>query len=71
MQSLLLEAADMPFDKYTQYISDIRKVIPVITANYYIGDNGKKYMIDDETSPYYDKIMEYWNVIYYQIFDNN
>lgn len=62
--------AGLPKDEYTNYIIELREEIPVITANYYIGNNGKKYNLDDKTSPYYDKIQEYEKIVYYQIFDN-
>ena len=30
----------------------------------------KKYTLDDSTSPYYEKILEYKKMVYYQMFDN-
>lgn len=70
LQSILIEVANLPKDEYTNYMIELRKEIPVITANYYIGNNGEKYTLDDVASPYYDKILEYKNMVYYQIFDN-
>lgn len=70
LQSLLLDVANLPKDSYTKYVSEIRNYIPVITAQYYIDMNGDFYDINDRSSPYYEKLKEYWKIIYYQIFDN-
>lgn len=70
LQSLLLEVAELPLNQYMQYVKELRKDIPVITSNYYIGEDGNKYMTDDDSSPYYDRLQEYRNVVYYQMFDN-
>lgn len=68
-ESLLLKVARMPMDSYTKYMADLRKEIPVITNNYYIGSDGKSYLVDDMDSPYYAKMQEYWKLIYYNMFD--
>lgn len=70
LQSLLLETANMPTDSYTKYVSELRKEIPVITNLYYKDKEGNSYKIDDKTSPYYDKLQEYWKIIYYNMFGN-
>ena len=67
---MLLETAGMPKDSYTKYIEDLRSELPVITNHYYIGNDGDLYEIDDNSSPYFDKLQEYWKVIYYNMFDN-
>jgi phosphoglycerol transferase MdoB-like AlkP superfamily enzyme len=69
LQSILMETAGLPLDSYTNYIIELRKQIPVLTANYYIGNNGIKYLLDDKESPYYEKIKEYEKVVYYKMFD--
>ena len=70
LQNILFTAANMPKDPYTKYIEELRTYIPVITTQYYIDKDGNRYNIDDETSPYYEKLQEYWQVVYYQIFEN-
>lgn len=70
LQSLLLEVANLPLNQYMQYIKDLRKEIPVITTNYYIGGDGNKYMFEDTSSPYYDRLQEYRKIVYYHMFDN-
>lgn len=69
LQGLLLEVADMPLDSYTKYVQELREEIPVITNLYYKDKDGNSYKINDIESPYYDKLQEYWKVIYYNMFD--
>ena len=68
LQSMLIEEAEMPKNSYTNYISKLRDEIPVITTQYYKDKNEKMYMVDDVTSPYYNKVQEYWTLIYSQLF---
>lgn len=70
LESLLLDAAKMPKNSYTKYIEDLRSELPVITNHYCIGNDGDLYEINDSSSPYFDKLQEYWKVIYYNMFDN-
>ena len=70
LESLLLDAAKMPKDSYTKYVENLREELPVITNHYYIGDDGDSYEINDSSSPYFEKLQEYWRVIYYNMFDN-
>lgn len=70
LESLLLDSAKMPKDSYTKYIEDLRSELPVITNHYCIGNDGDLYEINDSSSPYFDKLQEYWKVIYYNMFDN-
>ena len=70
LQSILFEVANLPKDEYINYMLNLRKEIPVLTSHYYIGNNGIKYSIDDKTSPYYEKILEYEKIVYYKMFDN-
>ncbi len=69
LQSILMEVAGLPKDSYTNYISELRTQIPILTANYYIGDDGVKYYYNDTSAPYYEKIQEYRKIVYYQMFD--
>lgn len=70
LESLLLETAGMPKDSYTKYVESIREEIPVITNHYYMNNDGDSYEVSDSSSPYFDKLQEYWRVIYYNMFDN-
>lgn len=69
-QSLLFEVADLPLNQYMKYIKGLRNDIPIITRNYYITKDGDKYIYEDDSSPYYEKIKEYENVVYYQMFED-
>ena len=70
LESLLLDTAKMPKDSYTKYIEELRSEVPVITNHYCIGNDGDAYEINDSNSPYFEKLQEYWKVIYYNMFDN-
>lgn len=70
LESLLLETAGMPKDSYTKYVESVREEIPVITNHYYMNNDGDSYEVSDSSSPYFDKLQEYWRVIYYNMFDN-
>ena len=50
-------------------LDEIREELPVITNLYYKDKEGNKYYISDKSSPYYDKLQEYWRVVYYQMFE--
>lgn len=69
LQSILIENAGIYKDAYTKYIEKLREDIPIITTQYYIDKEGNRYDIDDNSSPYYDKLKEYEKIIYYNMFD--
>ena len=69
LESMLLEVANMPKDSYTKYIEELREELPVITNLYCIDKDGNRYEINDENSPYYEKLQEYWKMIYYHMFN--
>lgn len=69
LENILLDITKMPKDSYTKYIDEIREELPVITNLYYKDKDGNKYYISDKNSPYYDKLQEYWRVVYYQMFE--
>ncbi|RDU22152.1 LTA synthase family protein [Anaerosacchariphilus polymeriproducens] len=54
---------------YQNYLLDLSKDIPAITANGYWGADGKFYHLNDKSSPYYKKILEYKYVQYNGFFD--
>ena len=69
LENILLDITQMPKDSYTKYVDEIREELPVITNLYYKDKEGNKYYISDKSSPYYDKLQEYWRVVYYQMFE--
>ncbi len=68
LQNILLEVAGIPLNEYANYIKELRSSIPVISANYYIGADGVRYNLNDESAPYYNLIKEYEKMVYYQLF---
>lgn len=70
LQDLLFDVGNFPKSSYTKYVSELREEIPIVTTQYYIDKSGNSYKVDDKDSPYYDKLQEYWKIIYYQMFDN-
>ena len=69
LQSILYETAKIPTDSYTKYIQGLRNQVPVITCNYYKGEDGKTYMLNDTESPYYNEISRYKRICYYHLFE--
>lgn len=47
LSSLLLEKADLPMTAYQQYLSQLREVMPVITANVFIDAEGTYHTLDE------------------------
>lgn len=70
LQSLLFQTASLPMNSYTKYMSELSMDIPVITSQYYKDKDGNLYRIDDIESPYYDRVKEYRDIVYYYMFDN-
>lgn len=68
-ESILLDVAGMPKDSYTKYVEELREELPVITNLYCIDKNGNRYGVNDEKSPYFERLQEYWKLIYYFMFD--
>lgn len=54
---------------YQKFLLDLYKEIPALTQNGYIGDDGVLYEVDDETSPYYERLKEYEILQYNNLFD--
>ena len=54
---------------YQKFILDMYEEVPVLTYNGYIGADGKLYDVEDETSPYYDKLEEYRILQYNNLMD--
>lgn len=65
LSTVLLKIIGIEDKEYFNYISYLRRKIPVITRAGYLGDDGKWYKITDKKSSYYDLIKEYQYVQYY------
>lgn len=55
----IIDAAGLEKTGYQCFLRDLRKDVVAINSCGYIGSDGNCYEVDDESSPYYDKIMEY------------
>ncbi len=60
----LADRLGLPLTGYQKYLLDLSEEIPVITAGGYWTADGDFYELDDETSPYFDRINEY-NILEY------
>lgn len=69
LSNLILDTADLNKTGYNKYISDLRKKIPVLTYEGYVGDNGKYYDFNKKKSPYYKLIKDYKIIEYNNLFD--
>ncbi len=69
LQSVMMEAAGMKLSGYNKFLLDLRKDVPIINIDGYVGADGKFYEIDDTKSPYYDKINKYNKICYNHLFD--
>ena len=70
LSTLLFETANLPLTPYMQFLSDLRKEIPVITANCYIDKNGI-YHTFDEVNEYTEFLKEYEYLEYNNVFDTS
>lgn len=71
LYSQIAEKLNFPMTGYQSYLLDLSKEIPVINTVGYWGDNGNFYELDDESSPYYDRVQEYNILEYNYIFGGN
>lgn len=67
----LLSETGNAMSPYQQYLLKLRKDIPVITAQGYYGKDGRHYMLDDDTSPYFDEIRDYRYLQYYNMYEDS
>ena len=68
LYSILAERLDLPMTGYQKYLLELSSEIPVLTAGGYWTADGDFYALDDETSPYFEKINEYHILEYNYIF---
>jgi len=69
LQVLLTEFTGRPRTGYQKFLADLRKEVPVITGNGYIGADGNFYDQGDSESPYYELVEEYACLQYNFMFD--
>jgi phosphoglycerol transferase MdoB-like AlkP superfamily enzyme len=71
LQSMMLDVAGMKKTGYNKYLLDLMEDIPAMNAAGYFASDGMYYSISDETSPYYDKLVEYNVLEYNHLFGKN
>jgi len=67
LSTLLLEKAGAPLTGYQKFLTQLRKVLPVITANVYIDADGNYYNSTD--NPYVEHLRDYAILQYNNLFD--
>ncbi len=68
LSTYLAEVTGMETTGYMKYLTKLRQEIPAINALGYWGADGKYYELEDESSPYYEKIREYRILQYNNMF---
>ncbi len=64
LYSIIADRLGLPLTGYQKYLLDLNKEIPVLAAGGYWTADGDFYELQDETSPYFDRINEY-NILEY------
>ncbi len=68
---ILSDLADIQEPEYFEFLKELRKELPVITANGYMDNNETWYSIDNKNEKYEKLLKEYNYLQYYYIYDNN
>lgn len=69
LSALILEKAKLPLTGYQTFLSELRRTLPVVTANVIIDRNGNEYMSGGGDTPYEAVLNEYKILQYNQLFD--
>lgn len=64
LYSILADRLELPMTGYQRYLLDLSEEIPVLAAGGYWTKDGDFYELDDETSPYFEKVNDY-NILEY------
>lgn len=64
LYSILADRLNLPMTGYQKYLLDLSEEIPVLAAGGYWTADGEFYELDDEESPYFERINEY-NILEY------
>ncbi|WP_283681551.1 LTA synthase family protein [Parablautia sp. Marseille-Q6255] len=71
LYSILADRLDLPMTGYQEYLLDLSEEIPVLAAGGYWTSDGDFYELDDESSPYFERVNEYNILEYNYIFGGN
>ncbi len=69
LQTEIKKLADLPLTGYDKFLSELQEQIPIITQNGYFDAEGSFYKVKDRTSPYWDTVSDYWNLVYEHLFN--
>ena len=64
LYSIVADRLSLPMTGYQQYLLDLSEEIPVLAAGGYWTADGEFYELDDEASPYFERINDY-NILEY------
>lgn len=64
LYSILADRLELPMTSYQRYLLDLSEEIPVLAAGGYWTKDGDFYELDDEMSPYFERINDY-NILEY------
>lgn len=67
LSGLLMETAEMSMTPYQEFVLDVKKVIPTMNANGYLGDDGQWHSYMEENQ-YKELLDKYWNIQYNSMF---
>ncbi len=68
LYSVLADRLDLPMTGFQKYLLDLSEDIPVLAAGGYWTKDGDFYTLDDEESPYFERINDYHILEYNYIF---
>ena len=66
LQNYLIDVVGFPKTSYMKYMENLRKVLPVITKEFYMDSEGNSYVMGED-SKYKDLIDDYGKMIYYMV----
>ncbi len=69
LQTAIKEAADLPMTGYDKFLADLREDLPLFTGQGYYDKDGQYYRVKNRKSPYWEKVNQYWTLVYNHLFD--
>lgn len=70
LQTMMLDAAGMKLSGYNKYLLELMKDVPAINASGYYGADGVFYTVNNQQSPYYERLQKYQYLEYNHLFDD-
>ncbi len=69
LQSILAIELGLPMTGYQKYLWELMGEIPAVTAKGYWGNDGNFYALEDASSPYYETLTKYRQILYNNVLD--